>query len=201
MSTRTPNYSLILPAQEDYYNVDDFNDNYTAIDEELKNNADGLDAAADKIDTHMADKQNPHSVTAEQLGLGSAAEDIKALKAAMPRGTKFITINKDTPFTTGWGSGLSVLGSEIYVCQGRIVRVDIESGMIAAKECGLCMNGNSLIRLNSVVVFVKKKPEQEISLAVTDLGRCIDRDGKPLTGVVINGLISAGLDMSDLIAQ
>jgi hypothetical protein len=36
MSTLTSNYGLTLPAQEDYYNVDIFNDNNTVIDTELK---------------------------------------------------------------------------------------------------------------------------------------------------------------------
>lgn len=35
MAKQTKNYGLILPAQEDFYNVDDFNENATKIDEKL----------------------------------------------------------------------------------------------------------------------------------------------------------------------
>ena len=33
MSTKTENYNLTKPAQTDYYNVDDFNNNFDIIDE------------------------------------------------------------------------------------------------------------------------------------------------------------------------
>jgi hypothetical protein len=35
MSERTENYNMLLPAQEDYYNVEVFNDNYSVIDKNL----------------------------------------------------------------------------------------------------------------------------------------------------------------------
>ena len=38
MSTKTTNYNLTKPAQTDYYNVDDFNNNFDIIDTELKAN-------------------------------------------------------------------------------------------------------------------------------------------------------------------
>ncbi len=44
MSSKTENYKLTLPAQEDFYDVDVFNDNNVIIDEELKKHSDKLDS-------------------------------------------------------------------------------------------------------------------------------------------------------------
>ena len=45
MSTNTNNYKLIKPAQEDFYNVDDFNNNADIIDSQLKAISDKAAAA------------------------------------------------------------------------------------------------------------------------------------------------------------
>lgn len=50
----TPNLGLLKPAQEDFYNVADFNKNMEKIDEEFTE--------------HVNDKENPHHVTAAQVG-------------------------------------------------------------------------------------------------------------------------------------
>lgn len=50
MATNTENLGLIKPTQEDFYNVDDFNQNFQ------------------KIDDFLGRKDNPHGVTAEQVG-------------------------------------------------------------------------------------------------------------------------------------
>ena len=42
MSSKTTNYNLTKPAQSDFYNVDDFNDNADIIDAELKKGSDTL---------------------------------------------------------------------------------------------------------------------------------------------------------------
>ena len=46
LSTSTENYGLKKPAQEDFYNVEDFNDNADIIDSQLKALSDGLGSAA-----------------------------------------------------------------------------------------------------------------------------------------------------------
>lgn len=56
MATYTKNINLKKPDQSDFYNVDDFNRNSDKIDEFAKNTSD-----------HIADKQNPHNVTLEQV--------------------------------------------------------------------------------------------------------------------------------------
>ena len=50
MATNTENLGLKKPGQEDFYNVDDFNENF------------------DKIDEFASRKDNPHGVTAVQTG-------------------------------------------------------------------------------------------------------------------------------------
>lgn len=49
MATRTRNYNLIKPDGTDLVNIDDLNDNFDAIDTQLKVNADGLTAVRDSI--------------------------------------------------------------------------------------------------------------------------------------------------------
>ena len=62
MATYTTNYDLIKPDAQDYYNVDDFNENADRIDEELKRRED-----------HESDTNNPHQVTAAQVGAAAEA--------------------------------------------------------------------------------------------------------------------------------
>lgn len=57
MSTNTENLNLKKPAQEDFYNVDDFSENFQKIDDFSKR------------------KDNPHSVTPEQIGAVNKAGD------------------------------------------------------------------------------------------------------------------------------
>ena len=60
--TETKNYKLKLPEQTDNIDVDVLDENFTQIDAELaKYNKSASD--------HAKNKDNPHEVTAEQLGL------------------------------------------------------------------------------------------------------------------------------------
>ena len=58
MPETTPNYGLIKPDDDDFYNVDDFN-----------KNADVIDTALSNASAHIGRKDNPHNVTAAQLDL------------------------------------------------------------------------------------------------------------------------------------
>lgn len=63
MSTNTENYNLIKPDQEDFYNVDDFNNNADIIDSQLKTLSDGLGSAAQEstvnsINTKIGETEN-----------------------------------------------------------------------------------------------------------------------------------------------
>lgn len=69
MAINTENLELIKPTQEDFYNVDDFNQNFQ------------------KIDDFAGRKDNPHNVTAEQTGaLSSITEVIADANAILTNG-------------------------------------------------------------------------------------------------------------------
>lgn len=93
--TETTNYKLKKPGDSDNVRVDVLNGNMDVIDRELKQRAvlgpdgkvpdeqlpkmdyDSAGAAAavqESLNTHTQDKQNPHDVTARQIGAISSAE-------------------------------------------------------------------------------------------------------------------------------
>lgn len=92
MATNTENYGLIKPAQEEFYDIDVFNENADKVDAVLKAHADGLVSTAgvvatvqSTLNTHVNNKDNPHGVTALQAGAdpaGSAAAAQKTVLAA-----------------------------------------------------------------------------------------------------------------------
>ena len=64
MATTTTNYNLKKPAETDFYDIADSNDNWDILDTNLKR-------VDDATVGHIAKKDNPHSVTAAQVGLGN----------------------------------------------------------------------------------------------------------------------------------
>ncbi|MEH7522024.1 hypothetical protein V7149_01875 [Bacillus sp. JJ1503] len=80
MPTKTTNFNLIKPGQDDFYNVNDQNANMDTIDEVLKVLQDAINSGATEqelaqirqdLATHLADKANPHGVTKTQVGLSN----------------------------------------------------------------------------------------------------------------------------------
>lgn len=72
---QTPNYKLTKPGYEDFGDVDALNGNMDKLDAALKANADALSAqaaaaakGAQALAAHLADEDNPHGVTAPQIG-------------------------------------------------------------------------------------------------------------------------------------
>lgn len=63
----TTNYNLKKPDVSENYNVEEFNENFEIIDSELKSVAEKAESSAE----HPNDTENPHEVTAEQVGLGN----------------------------------------------------------------------------------------------------------------------------------
>ena len=54
----TPNYGLKKPEQDDFYNVDDFNENADIIDQKLKENADAIVAHQNKMESLIKIKKD-----------------------------------------------------------------------------------------------------------------------------------------------
>ena len=65
----TTNYGLNKPETTDYYNVEHQNENMEILDGKLKEVEDYASDAKADVDAHVTDKENPHGVTKEQLGL------------------------------------------------------------------------------------------------------------------------------------
>lgn len=74
MASYTENYNLKKPGYEDFGDIKDLNDNADKIDAAIKDAKDGALAAKAASDEHIANKQNPHGVTKEQLGLGNVVD-------------------------------------------------------------------------------------------------------------------------------
>ena len=76
----TETLNLKKPAQEDFYNVDDFNENFQAIDDFAKRRDNPHCVTAEQVgavpDAHLRDKSNPHEVTAEQVDAVKRSGDI-----------------------------------------------------------------------------------------------------------------------------
>jgi hypothetical protein len=100
----TPNYNLIKPEQDDFYDVDDFNTNADIIDKELhetqkvtesKGKPNGLATLGEdgkvpsdqlppiddtQLKNHIDNKNNPHGVTKAQVGLSNVDNTADANK-------------------------------------------------------------------------------------------------------------------------
>ena len=95
MAEFTQNYNLKKPAEEDFYNVNDFNDNADIIDQKLKENADAIAA-------HKADN-TPHR-EAVSIERKNPDDDgiFKLIEFRRPDGTLFKTsqLNGTSPYNS-----------------------------------------------------------------------------------------------------
>ena len=87
MAEYTTNYNLIKPAQTDFFNVDDLNDNADKIDTALKTNADGVSAA------NAAIVQNTSDISANTAAIAQNTSDIAANTSAIGSNTTAIGQN------------------------------------------------------------------------------------------------------------
>lgn len=73
----TPNYGLKKPEQDDFYNVDDFNENADIIDEKLKEIEDGIKNIEVPV-TSVNGKTGDVVLTAEDVGGAATISDISS---------------------------------------------------------------------------------------------------------------------------
>ncbi|MER2059627.1 MAG: pyocin knob domain-containing protein [Niallia sp.] len=66
----TPKLLLKLPENHEHVLVEDFNENFTKIDTEIAKIIDEETGAEAKFKQHADNKDNPHGVTKDQIGLG-----------------------------------------------------------------------------------------------------------------------------------
>lgn len=77
---KTEYLKLNKPDSTDFFSVDHQNQNMELIDAELKKQADADGKVNEALAEHIADKNNPHNVTAEGIGITpAAASDIDAI--------------------------------------------------------------------------------------------------------------------------
>lgn len=84
---QTLNLLLKLPDPTDLVLVEDFNENFTKIDTEIAKITDEETGAEAKLNQHAADKNNPHGVTKDQVGLGNLQNYEIATQADAETGT------------------------------------------------------------------------------------------------------------------
>lgn len=75
MSSFTENYDLIKPSAEDYYDIQDFNENMDAIDSQLAQ----AEARAAKIQTGLAEAEKTLAAINEKLGTPPEGQSISSL--------------------------------------------------------------------------------------------------------------------------
>ena len=104
----TKNYGFNQPELTDYYSVDHQNQNMAILDEKLKEIDDRTTGSSGVSDGHVQNTQNPHKVTAEQVGLGNVQN---------------VSTNNQTPTYTA-SSELADLvnGEKLSVAFGKIAK-------------------------------------------------------------------------------
>jgi hypothetical protein len=80
----TPNYGLKKPEQDDFYNVEDFNENADIIDEKLKEAEAAAEAVQAALNAHLAD--NEQQFLDVNLNIIDMAVELETLKGATLNG-------------------------------------------------------------------------------------------------------------------
>ena len=94
MAEYTTNYNLIKPAQTDFFNVDDLNENADKIDAALKTNADGISAANTAIGINAAAiAENSTAITGNTAAIRQNTSDIATNTTAIGQNASNIAAN------------------------------------------------------------------------------------------------------------
>ena len=144
MSTNTNNYKLIKPAQEDFYNVDDFNNNADIIDSQLKAISDKASAALPATSYTAADILNKLK-TVDGANSG--------LDADLFKGESIIPIANGGTGATSNSIAIRNLGNPSYVFLTR--SPDLDEGVNRSDINSLVMAG---VLLTEAVEGVKNIP-------------------------------------------
>lgn len=136
MAEYTENYNLKKPAQEDFYNVDDFNNNADIIDSQLKTLSDGLGSAAQEstvseIDTKIGETGNTGGSTTAGSVFAKLNKIISDLTTHMGRWTAARAGYIDTINTNASSAKTAAVNAQNYTVTNNTAS---KTGILSQKE-------------------------------------------------------------------
>lgn len=106
--TTTTNLKLNKPEADDFYNINVQNENMDIIDQKVTENNETFNGVKTSIDTHTANKNNPHGVTKAQVGLNNVPN---------------VSTNDQTPtYTVSSSNTALVSGEKLSVAFGKMAK-------------------------------------------------------------------------------
>lgn len=193
----TGNFNLKKPESTDSYNIDDFNENADKIDEQLSNlsnpvfdeinsisvpvSGDGYRTTFGKIKkaissliSHLSDKNNPHTVTAEQAGAAKESHLHKISDISDIDSVHNVTSINYSDFITGKNdfkpggfyeiSGKMVTGTITVSVNVTNEMIENEGNGFYSASIGEIASGYKPATIKYVPVIISKKLENGIGL-------------------------------------
>lgn len=129
---KSTNFNLNLPEQNDFYDVENYNDNFKTIDEEIKKSNDalndiknqtgdmeGINESIANLENFTKRTDNPHKVNASQTGaipLEAFTQSTNDLDVLLQSGQhcKMLRTNSNT-LNTPYKKGLTVYGTALVI--------------------------------------------------------------------------------------
>lgn len=144
---KTTNYGFNKPESNDFYNIDDFNENMDVIDAKLKE-VEEASGKSEELTEHIANKKNPHEVTAAQIG-ALTMDDVRMRYVTK---TDMVQIKDDAGNWHDKERG------------GLAFQYLIKNGEINTEFCGdLIYEGNTYSRLSNVTAIERTIEAAEIT--------------------------------------
>lgn len=188
MAEYTTNYNLIKPAQTDFFNVDDLNENADKIDAALKTNADGISAANTAIGTNAAAiAENSTAITGNTAAIGQNTSDIATNTTAIGQNASNIAAN-----TTAIGQCVKYTDS--LTLEEIIASTDL-TGKVASASAAKSLK-ESLSTIDYSTQIVKNADTNPVVLKIYKTGRLVTLEyvGGSLTHVMNEVLFTIPTD-------
>ncbi len=134
MAEYTPYLNLKKPAPNEFYNVEDFNDNADLIDAEMEQRADGIGALQQTVNAHLADDVTQGDIPHTGLG-GSISHATNTGEVTTPHFRQVNASNK----SVASGSYSQVNASDNSVASGELSQVN------ASRDCENGGRGSAII--------------------------------------------------------
>ncbi len=189
MANKTDNYELTKPEPDDFYDVDDFNNNSDETDKILKDNA-------DNIELHKNNKTNPHGVTAAQLGLGdvdNTADADKSVNYANSAGAAPWTGVSSKP-TTLSGYGITDAVPSTRTINNKSLSSNVT---LTASDVGLGDVNNTADNVKSVASAIKATQDESGNNIKAGYAASLGVSGKTVTLYNKNGAALSTITTQD----